>query len=138
MLGARERALAREKALYEEILDALGAHIPALQECAGALAEIDVLANLAERSDALDYRAPVLADREGIRIEGGRHPVVERALDTPFVANDLSLSEEERMWLITGPNMGGKVNVHAPERAHRAARSYRLLRTCGAGLHRSH
>ena len=108
VLGARERALAREKALYEEILDALGAHIPALQECAGALAEIDVLANLAERSDALDYRAPVLADREGIRIEGGRHPVVERALDTPFVANDLSLSEEERMWLITGPNMGGK------------------------------
>ena len=108
VLGARERALAREKALYEEILDALSPHLPELQECARSVAEIDVLANLAERSDALDYRAPVLTESEGIHIAGGRHPVVERALDAPFVANDLELSEEERMWLITGPNMGGK------------------------------
>ena len=108
VLGARERALAREKTLYEEILDLLCARLPELQECALSVAEIDVLANLAERSDALDYRSPMLTEREGIHIEGGRHPVVERALDTPFVANDLELSEEERMWLITGPNMGGK------------------------------
>ena len=108
VLGARERALTRERTLYEEILDRLCAHLPELQECARSVAEIDVLANLAERSDALDYRAPVLTESEGIHIEGGRHPVVERALDTPFVANDLELSEEERMWLITGPNMGGK------------------------------
>ena len=108
VLGARERALAREKALYEEILDVLCSRLPELQECALAVAEIDVLVNLAERSDALDYRAPELTENEGICIEGGRHPVVERALDTPFVANDLELSEEERMWLITGPNMGGK------------------------------
>ena len=108
VLGARERALAREKALYEEVLDALGSRLPDLQDCALAVAEIDVLANLAERSDALDYRAPELTESEGIHIEGGRHPVVERALDTPFVANDLELSEARRMWLITGPNMGGK------------------------------
>ena len=108
VLGARERALAREKALYEEILDVLCSRLPELQECALAVAEIDVLVNLAERSDALDYRAPKLTESEGICIEGGRHPVVERALDAPFVANDLELSEEERMWLITGPNMGGK------------------------------
>ena len=108
VLGARERALAREKVLYEGLLDTLVAQLPELQDCALAVAEIDVLANLAERSDALDYRAPVLSESDGIRIEGGRHPVVERALDTPFVANDLELSEEQRMWLITGPNMGGK------------------------------
>ena len=108
VLGARERALAREKALYEKVLDALCAHLPALQECAFAVAEIDVLATLAERCDTLDYRAPELTGSEGIRIEGGRHPVVERALDAPFVANDLELCAERRMWLITGPNMGGK------------------------------
>ena len=108
VLGARERALSREKVLYEEILETLCSRLPDLQECALAVAEIDVLADLAERSDALDYRAPVLTESEGIHIEGGRHPVVERALDTPFVANDLELSEDERMWLITGPNMGGK------------------------------
>ena len=108
VLGARERALAREKALYEEVLDLLASRLPELQDCAAAVAEIDVLANLAERCDALDYRAPEIADHEGFHIEGGRHPVVERALDTPFVDNDLSLSDDERMWLITGPNMGGK------------------------------
>ena len=108
VLGARERALAREKALYEMLLDELCACLPELQDCAGAVAEIDVLTNLAERSDALDYRAPELCEEERIHIEGGRHPVVERALEIPFVANDLRLGEEERMWMITGPNMGGK------------------------------
>ena len=108
VLGARERALAREKVLYEQLQDELCDALPALQDCALALAEIDVLANLAERSDTLDYRAPVLSEAEGIHIEGGRHPVVERSLDTPFVANDLELGEEQRMWVITGPNMGGK------------------------------
>ena len=108
VLGARERALAREKTLYEEVLDTLCSRLPDLQDCAHALAEMDVLANLAERCDALDYRAPELSEVEGIRITGGRHPVVERALDSPFVANDLELSAGQRMWLITGPNMGGK------------------------------
>ena len=108
VLGARERALARERTLYEELLDALCSQLPELQECARAVADLDVIANLAERCDTLDYRAPALTEQAGIHIEGGRHPVVERALDTPFVANDLSLCEEERTWLITGPNMGGK------------------------------
>ena len=108
VLGARERALAREKALYEQVLDEISERLPGLQDCAAAVAEIDVLANLAERSDALDYRAPELREDEIILIEGGRHPVVEGALEVPFVANDLHLGEGVRMWMITGPNMGGK------------------------------
>jgi DNA mismatch repair protein MutS len=108
VLSARERALAREKGLYEALLERLLDDLPALQECAAALAELDVLADLAERADTLDYRAPELTPTPGIRIEGGRHPVVERVIDEPFVANDVDLDESRRMLIITGPNMGGK------------------------------
>ncbi len=108
VLSARERALAREKGLYEALLERLLDDLPALQECATALAELDVLADLAERADTLDYRAPELTPTPGIRIEGGRHPVVERVIDEPFVANDVDLDESRRMLIITGPNMGGK------------------------------
>ncbi|GBE09656.1 DNA mismatch repair protein MutS [bacterium BMS3Abin12] len=108
VLSARERALAREKGLYEALLERLLDDLPALQECAAALAELDVLADLAERADTLDYRAPELTPIPGIRIEGGRHPVVERVIDEPFVANDVDLDESRRMLIITGPNMGGK------------------------------
>ncbi|MGA7801782.1 MAG: DNA mismatch repair protein MutS, partial [Gammaproteobacteria bacterium] len=108
VLSARERALAREKSLYEELLDHLGGHLPGLQACAEALAELDVLTGLAERADSLDLRRPELTDQPGMLIEGGRHPVVERVLDGPFVPNDLRLDPSRRMLLITGPNMGGK------------------------------
>ncbi|NIW86865.1 MAG: DNA mismatch repair protein MutS [Gammaproteobacteria bacterium] len=108
VLSARERALAREKALYDDLLERLNGHLRALQVCAGALAEMDVLANLAERADALDWRAPELTTEPGIAITGGRHPVVEQVLEEPFVANDLTLDESQRMLVITGPNMGGK------------------------------
>ncbi|MDE1984778.1 MAG: DNA mismatch repair protein MutS, partial [Gammaproteobacteria bacterium] len=108
VLSARERALAREKALYDELLDKLIEQLGGLQKTAAALAELDVLANLAERADALKFTAPELTDAPALHIEAGRHPVVEQVIDTPFVPNDLELDEQRRMLIITGPNMGGK------------------------------
>jgi len=107
-LSARERSLARERMLYEEILENLAEELAPLQHTAEALAEIDVLINLAERALALDLRAPELTDAPGIRITGGRHPVVEQSSPEPFVVNDLELTHERRMLIVTGPNMGGK------------------------------
>ncbi len=107
-LSARSRALAREKALYEALLEQLLTDLQSLQVCAASVAELDVLANLAERADTLEYCRPRLREESGIHITSGRHPVVEQALDTPFVANDLQLDESRRMLVITGPNMGGK------------------------------
>ncbi len=108
VLSARERALSREKALYEELLDALGEYHLPLGRLAAALAELDVLAALAERAQALNWCRPELSPLPGLHIEGGRHPVVEATLDGPFTPNDLHLDEEQRMRVITGPNMGGK------------------------------
>ena len=108
VLSARERALALEKRLYDELLERLQPAIPALQACASALATLDVLTNLADRALAFDYRRPELSDAPGIEITAGRHPVVERSLDDPFVANDLRFDEQRRMLVVTGPNMGGK------------------------------
>lgn len=108
VLGARDRAIARERELYEEILDRLVERLPALQATAAALAEIDVLACFAERAAALDCTEPELVEEPVLCIESGRHPVVERASREPFVPNDLRLDENRRMLVITGPNMGGK------------------------------
>jgi DNA mismatch repair protein MutS len=107
-LSAKSRALAREKALYESLFSLLAEQLPALQDCAQALAELDTLCNLAERADTLNLTAPHLHQSPQLSIRQGRHPVVESVLETPFVANDLSLSPERRMLVITGPNMGGK------------------------------
>ena len=106
-LSASERALAREKMLYESLLDNLAPHIPALQEIAAAVAELDVLAALAERAETLGWVAPEFTDDAVIEIVGGRHPVVE-AQTANFIANDMQLSRARQMLLITGPNMGGK------------------------------
>ncbi|HME39941.1 MAG TPA: DNA mismatch repair protein MutS [Steroidobacteraceae bacterium] len=108
VLGARDRALAREKALYEALLDHLTARLPALQAITAAIAQIDVLACFAERAAALDCAQPELTDEPMLLIDGGRHPVVERAGREPFVPNDLRLDDSRRMLIITGPNMGGK------------------------------
>jgi DNA mismatch repair protein MutS len=108
VLSARERSLAREKGLYEELLDALNGRLEALKRCAGALSELDVLAAFAERAQALDWSRPELTDAPGLRIERGRHPVVEAVRSEPFEPNDLVLDENRRMLVITGPNMGGK------------------------------
>ncbi len=108
VLSARERALAREKALYEELLDQLLEVLAELQQTAAAVAELDVLACFAERADSLNLSKPDMARAPCIEIEGGRHLVVEQVIDTPFVANDLSLGTRQRLLVITGPNMGGK------------------------------
>ena len=108
VLGARERALAREKQLFEELLTQLIDRIGALQSTAMALATLDALASLAERALALNWSAPQLVDEPRVLIEGGRHPVVEACIDAPFVPNDLALDDAQRMLIITGPNMGGK------------------------------
>ncbi|MCP4333553.1 MAG: DNA mismatch repair protein MutS [Gammaproteobacteria bacterium] len=108
VLSARERALAREKHLYEALLARLGEGLAPLQQCAIALAQLDVLNCFAHTANQHDWCAPELTDARLLDIEAGKHPVVERALDQPFVANDLHLDEHTSMLLITGPNMGGK------------------------------
>jgi DNA mismatch repair protein MutS len=108
VLGARDRALAREKALYEALLDHLTSRLPALQASIEAIAQIDVLNCFAERAAALDCAQPELSEEPMLLIDGGRHPVVERAAREPFVPNDLRFDESRRMLIITGPNMGGK------------------------------
>ncbi|TFH67615.1 DNA mismatch repair protein MutS [Gammaproteobacteria bacterium LSUCC0057] len=107
-LSAKSRALSREKQLYEELLEQLNEHLQPLQRCAAALAELDLLAALAERAATLSLCRPQLSNDSGLNIVGGRHLVVESVSDQPFVANDTLLNEQQRMLIITGPNMGGK------------------------------
>ena len=107
VLSANDRALAREKMLYDLILDQLAPSIAAFQLNAVAVAQLDVLTSFAERAQALKYVAPEFVDEDGLNIVGGRHPVVEQ-IAQPFIANDVVLSPYRQMLLITGPNMGGK------------------------------
>ncbi|MCG8371552.1 MAG: DNA mismatch repair protein MutS, partial [Proteobacteria bacterium] len=108
VLGARERALSREKYLYEDLLDRLHEVLGDLQLCAGGLAELDVLACFAERAVTLNLAQPEISATPCIEIEGGRHLVVEQVIDAAFIANDLTLDDTNRLLVITGPNMGGK------------------------------
>ncbi len=109
ILSAREQAMARERALFDGLITELQGRAARLRAIADALAELDALACLAERAQRLDWHCPELVENPGIRIEQGRHPVVEAGLDAPFVANDTDLDpEERRLLVITGPNMGGK------------------------------
>ena len=108
VLSANERALNREKHLYEGLIDALLEVLGTLQAAAAALAELDVLHCFAERAASLNLCCPEIVDQPCLDIEGGRHLVVEQVIDTPFVPNDLLLSEDRRLMIITGPNMGGK------------------------------
>ena len=107
VLSANDRALAREKMLYELVLDQLAPEINALQANAVAVAQLDVLSTFAERAQSLKYVAPEFVSEDGINIVGGRHPVVEQ-IAQPFIANDVALSPYRQLLLITGPNMGGK------------------------------
>ncbi|HEY9277531.1 MAG TPA: DNA mismatch repair protein MutS, partial [Methylotenera sp.] len=112
VLSANDRALAREKMLYEQVLAALGQYIAALQTNAGAVASLDVLCCFAERAISLNYVAPQFTTEAGIEIINGRHPVVEQisvqSSGQPFIANDVLLNPYRQLLLITGPNMGGK------------------------------
>ena len=111
-LSAQERALAREKFLYEQLLDQLQPQVPALTRLAQAMAQLDALAALAERSLTLQWSRPSFTPEPCIDIRQGRHPVVQARLNetsgTPFIANDTVLGGKSRMQIITGPNMGGK------------------------------
>jgi DNA mismatch repair protein MutS len=107
-LSSKSRALAREKALYDDLLELLNEQLAALQETAAAVSEIDVLANLAERADNLSLCQPEFCAEQVFEISEGRHLVVEQVLEEPFIANDTLLNDQRRMLLITGPNMGGK------------------------------
>lgn len=108
VLSANSKALAREKALYDDLIEAVAAQLAPLQDSASALSELDVLCNFAERAMTLGWVQPVLSEEIGIHIEQGRHPVVEQVLDKQFVPNDTHLDTSRQMLIITGPNMGGK------------------------------
>jgi len=108
VLSAREKSLSFEKSLYEDLLTRITESLLAIQICASALAELDVLVTFAERADTLNLCLPTLTKKPGIEIEGGRHLVVEQVSDIPFVANDVSFNNQRKMLIITGPNMGGK------------------------------
>jgi DNA mismatch repair protein MutS len=106
-LSAQDRALAREKLLYDELLEKLAGFVPSLQRLAAATAELDALNTLSERAATLQLVRPQFTEDEVIEIDGGRHPVVEQQIDE-FIANDTRFAANRRLLLITGPNMGGK------------------------------
>ena len=106
-LSAQERALAREKWLYDDLLGKLAPHIGQLQAIAQAVAQVDVLVALAEHATESNWVAPQLVAEPSIVIAQGRHPVVEKQIER-FIANDCELTEDRKFLLVTGPNMGGK------------------------------
>lgn len=110
VLSANDRALAREKWLYEALLNTLAEYIVPLQKNASAVARLDVLCAFAERAETLNYVAPEFTEEAGIHIIGGRHPVVEQ-IAQPFIANEVTLSPYRQLLLITGPNMGGNLLI---------------------------
>ncbi|WP_244073552.1 DNA mismatch repair protein MutS [Nitrosomonas sp. PY1] len=128
-LSARDRALAREKQLYQELLYRLQPFVPILQKLAASIAEIDVLCAFSERAKTLNYIQPQLSEEHIFHIDAGRHPVVENQVEH-FVANDIDLSGESdqkpQMLLITGPNTGGKSTYM------RQAALIALLAHCGS------
>jgi DNA mismatch repair protein MutS len=106
-LSARERALAREKTLYEALLLQLADAVPELQRVAHALASLDVFAAHATQASALGWTRPIFAPEVEMTIDGGRHPVVETQVEH-FISNDVRLDQSRRLLIVTGPNMGGK------------------------------
>jgi len=108
VLSARERALGREKQLYDELLQQLAVHCPSMQQIAMALAQLDVLTSFASTAERNDWTQPVLSDDNELKISAGRHPVIEQVQSEPFIANDVCFDPTTRVLMITGPNMGGK------------------------------
>ncbi|QBQ63674.1 DNA mismatch repair protein MutS [Actinobacillus indolicus] len=108
VLKAKGASLALEKQLYDELFELLIPRLGELQLASLVLAELDVLTNLAERADSLNYVMPSFSHQRGVNIKGGRHPVVEQVLKTPFIANPVLLNPQRHLLIVTGPNMGGK------------------------------
>jgi DNA mismatch repair protein MutS len=123
-LSAQERALAREKTLYDELLAQLAAAIPALQRAALAMATLDVIATHSAQAEMLDWARPTFDATPGLSIRAGRHPVVETQVEH-FIPNDLRLDPARRLLIVTGPNMGGKSTYM------RQAAIIALLASCG-------
>ena len=107
-LSAKSRALTREKALYDTLIERCNEQLLELQIAAAAVSELDVLTCMAERAEQLNLCRPLLSDAPEIQIEKGRHLVVEDVLEAPFVPNNTNCDDDRRMLIITGPNMGGK------------------------------
>ena len=108
VLTSQSKSLALEKRLYDELFDILLPELANLMKSADAVAELDVLTNLAERAETLNYHCPELCQQSGIHFGQGRHPVVEHVMKAPFIANPIEVNPHRRMLVITGPNMGGK------------------------------
>lgn len=108
ILSAGEKSLAREKWLYQQLLEKLNQHLTPLQVSAAHTAELDVLVNLAQQAQTLNLCRPVLTQNSGLEIKGGRHLTVEALSDKPFIANDTNFNANRRLQILTGPNMGGK------------------------------
>jgi DNA mismatch repair protein MutS len=107
-LSAREKALAREKILYDHLLEKLMPDIPSLRASANAIAELDVLLNFAECAARNNWHCPHFQDEPGMTVTAGRHPVIEETAKQTFIPNDVTFHEQQRLLIITGPNMGGK------------------------------
>jgi DNA mismatch repair protein MutS len=116
VLSSESRALAREKLLFESLLDELRQNIAQLQMMSAAIAHIDVLANFAHQARLNNWTRPEFTAETSIKIQAGRHPVVEALNKAPFTPNDTTLDPQHRMAIITGPNMG--VNRHLCVRLH--------------------
>ncbi|TDF38688.1 DNA mismatch repair protein MutS [Alteromonadaceae bacterium M269] len=108
VLTSQSKALTLEKKLYEELFDILLEQLEPLMKSADALAELDVLTNLAERADTLNYHCPTFSEEQELNYDNGRHPVVEQVMSAPFIGNPIAMNQERKMLIITGPNMGGK------------------------------
>ena len=108
VLTSQSKALTLEKRLYEELFDILLEQLELLMKSADALAELDVLTNLAERADTLNYHCPTFSEEQELNYDNGRHPVVEQVMSAPFIGNPIAMNQERKMLIITGPNMGGK------------------------------
>lgn len=108
ILSSQERALAKEKMLYESLLILIRTMLTELQITSNAICNLDVLTCLAERAASLRWNRPTMTDKKEIKIKSGRHPVIEQLLNSPFVPNHLNMDENRRLLIITGPNMGGK------------------------------
>ncbi|OEE76135.1 DNA mismatch repair protein MutS [Vibrio genomosp. F6] len=108
VLNSKSKALSIEKKLWDELFDLLLPSLEQLQNLSAAISQLDVLQNLAERAESLDYCRPTLKEKPGIHIQAGRHPVVEQVMTEPFIANPIELHSERKMLIVTGPNMGGK------------------------------
>jgi DNA mismatch repair protein MutS len=108
VLNSKSKALAIEKALWEQLFDKLMPYLEKLQNMASAISQLDVLQNFAERAESLDYCRPTISQSIEVDIKNGRHPVVESVLSDPFIGNPITLHQQRKMLIITGPNMGGK------------------------------